>query len=202
MAKAIDSETAYQFLTGQLVKETGAFSKGVNKGLNIAQSAMRNPDAIPTLTPQNEPLTLEQLREMDRQPVWVHVIDHTVFADKEDDFDGWGMCRKSWVRIWDSKRADIVHIDYDFEDYGKEWLAYAYPSAHIDREAWEPCDLCQSCGNCEHNMGYECSREMELGKKNCEKFEPASNFCWKCGRPLTEEAWAELEKRLRGNYNG
>ena len=62
MARAIDSEVAFRFLTEQLVKETGAFSKGVNKGLNIARSAIRNPDAISTLTPQNEPLTLEQLR--------------------------------------------------------------------------------------------------------------------------------------------
>ena len=53
MARAIDSEAAYRFLSEQLVKETGAFSKGVNKGLNIARSAMRNPDAIPTLIPQN-----------------------------------------------------------------------------------------------------------------------------------------------------
>lgn len=53
MARMIDSETAYRFLTEQLVKESGAFSKGVNKGLNIARSAMRNPDAIPTLTPPN-----------------------------------------------------------------------------------------------------------------------------------------------------
>lgn len=51
MARAIDSETAYQFLTDQLVTETGAFSRGVNKGLNIARSAMRNTDAIPTLSP-------------------------------------------------------------------------------------------------------------------------------------------------------
>ena len=54
MTRAIDSEAAYRFLSEQLVKETGAFSKGVNKGLNIARSAMRNPDAIPTLTPPNE----------------------------------------------------------------------------------------------------------------------------------------------------
>ena len=59
MARAIDNEVAYRFLTDRLVEETGAFSKGVNKGLNIARSAMRNPDAIPTLTPQNEPLTCE-----------------------------------------------------------------------------------------------------------------------------------------------
>ena len=51
MERAIDGEAAYRFLSEQLVKETGAFSKGVNKGLNIARSAMWNPDAIPTLTP-------------------------------------------------------------------------------------------------------------------------------------------------------
>ena len=60
MARAIDSEVAYQFLTDQLAKETGTFSKGVNKGLNIARSAMRNPDAIPTLTPPNEWVSVEE----------------------------------------------------------------------------------------------------------------------------------------------
>ena len=60
MARAIDSEVAYRFLTEQLVKETGAFSKGVNKGLNIARSAIRNPDAIPTLTPPNEWVRVEE----------------------------------------------------------------------------------------------------------------------------------------------
>ena len=71
MARAIDSEVAYQFLTEQLVKETGAFSKGVNKGLNIARLAMQNLYAIPTLTQPNEPLTFEERREMDRKPVWL-----------------------------------------------------------------------------------------------------------------------------------
>ena len=63
MTRAIDSEAAYRFLSEQLVKETGAFSKGVNKGLNIARSAMRNPDAIPTLTPPNE--WVNRVRELD-----------------------------------------------------------------------------------------------------------------------------------------
>ena len=155
MARAIDSEVAFRFLTEQLVKEAGAFSKGVNKGLNIARSAMRNPDAIPTLTPPNEwvsvedtvpdpgervlatdgifvgesyrtsantwyrhtgfpwrdclqsivtlwmplptadkdnhvpakapnePLTLEQLREMDGEPVWVEDVKHWALIDIE-----------------------------------------------------------------------------------------------------------------------
>ena len=60
MARAIDNEAAYRFLSEQLVKETGAFSKGVNKGLNIARSAMRNPDAIPTLTPPNEWVSVDE----------------------------------------------------------------------------------------------------------------------------------------------
>ena len=81
MARAIDGEVAYRFLTEQLVKETGAFSKGVNKGLNIARSAMRNPDAIPTLTQPNEPLTLEQLQEMDGQPVWVEELNLWALVD-------------------------------------------------------------------------------------------------------------------------
>lgn len=76
---------------------------------------------------EETPLTLEQLRKMEDQPVWVHVIDHTAFKDPNDAFDSWGLCRKSWVRVWDSKRADLILINYDFEDYGKMWVAYAYP---------------------------------------------------------------------------
>lgn len=72
----------------------------------------------------NDPLTLDELREMNGDPVWIVIIDHDSFADKNDDFDGWGLCRKSWVRMWDEKRADLVRVDHQFEDYGKAWLAY------------------------------------------------------------------------------
>lgn len=148
-----------------------------------------------------EPLTIEQLRKMDGQPVWVHVIDHTVFSDKEDDFDGWGMCRKSWVRIWDNKRADLVHIDYDFEDYGKEWIAYASPTAHIDREAWTAQWV--EDGQCDHKpyrvrdaekwKKYKCSKcEYKAGRRTSQK------YCPSCGKAMTPDAWAELEKRLMG----
>ena len=164
-----------------------------------------------------EPLTLEQLRGMDGQPVWVKVIDHTVFADKEDDFDGWGMCRKSWVRIWDRKRADIVHIDYDFEDYENEWLAYAYPTAHIDREGWEkPCSVCggkttlyQHTNTTKLFMSTFCNAATLVTEcmacppyaDCCMKGISANSafkikFCPECGRPLTEESRAEWEKRM------
>lgn len=37
----------------------------------------------PTLTPPNEPLTIEQLREMDGEPVWVEDVKHWALIDIE-----------------------------------------------------------------------------------------------------------------------
>ena len=37
----------------------------------------------PTLTTPNEPLTLEQLREMDGEPVWVEDVKHWALIDIE-----------------------------------------------------------------------------------------------------------------------
>ena len=103
MARAIDSEVAYQFLTEQLVKETGAFSKGVNKGLNIARSAMRNPDAIPTLTQPNEPLTLEELRMIvEPTPVWW------------DWIQGWVLARRGMITTWNGRYHNAGSLRGDF----------------------------------------------------------------------------------------
>lgn len=93
----------------------------ISQELKICAEAKNEPKAKRT------PLTLEQLKKMSGQPVWVEVINHSVFADPEDDFDAWGMCRRSWVRVWDEKRADLISIDYDFETYEKDWLAYTCP---------------------------------------------------------------------------
>jgi len=49
VGRLIDADVAFRFFKDQKVKETGAFSKGVNKGLNIAKAAMHNPDAIPSV---------------------------------------------------------------------------------------------------------------------------------------------------------
>ena len=47
--RLIDANEPVGFLKEQRVKETGAFSKGVNKGLNIAISALRNAEITPTV---------------------------------------------------------------------------------------------------------------------------------------------------------
>ena len=43
-------------------------------------------EAIATLTPQNEPLTIEELREMDGEPVWLDVADGVwALVDADDN---------------------------------------------------------------------------------------------------------------------
>lgn len=94
------------------------------------------------------------------------------------------------------------------KDYGKTWLAYAYPPAHIDREAWEPCKLCNQFGEIDPCYKDGCFRKNApkccymcdkfLQWRKVEKKLKDAKFCPECGRPLTEEAWKELEKRVRG----
>lgn len=68
---------------------------------------------------------------------------------------------------------------------------FIYPPAHIDREAWTAEWIEENewnlpkCSKCGCN-----SKDAQYKHKN--------NFCPKCGRAMTPEAWAELEKRLRG----
>lgn len=73
------------------------------------QSAIAN---SPTIAPTpNDPLTLEELREMDGEPVWVVQIS--------------GELRPFWmlVDVEDESASSRLYCAM-FEDYGTEWLAY------------------------------------------------------------------------------
>ena len=48
MAEYIEREKLYEFLTEQLDKETGMYSKGRNNGINIARSALHNMEITPS----------------------------------------------------------------------------------------------------------------------------------------------------------
>ena len=52
----------------------------------------------------------------------------------------------------------------------------------LDRSRWEGCECCAVY---ERHNGYLQAHP-----------EHAFRFCWKCGKPLTEKAWAELERRI------
>lgn len=118
--------------------------------------------------PDDEPLTLEQLREMNGHPVWIAEAPYWGHWELSEDAEDYILDRD----------PDLYGLTYPDPD-GKGglhklgWLAYAYPPARIDRETWEPCELCEK-------------QRKVFNEK----------FCGECGRPLTEEAWAELEKRI------
>ncbi len=49
MNEYIERESFYRFLEQQTVKQTGAYSKGKNDGLNIAKSALHNLEITPAV---------------------------------------------------------------------------------------------------------------------------------------------------------
>ena len=78
----------------------------------------------------NEPLTIEQLREMDGQPVWVECLNSKKYISPPV---GWRILEKSitgHIGVWDGENC-LIELNY-----GTDWLAYTYHPAHIDREAW------------------------------------------------------------------
>src|SRR5699024_8680476 len=93
--------------------------------------------ALRSMQEAGEPLSLEQLKQMDGKPVWIV------------EFPDWGH--------WElSEDAEDYLCDRDTDLYGfmsdldgeagyheLGWLAYPYPPAHIDRSKWEPCEHCK-----------------------------------------------------------
>ena len=151
--------------------------------LELALTALRSmPEA-------GEPLSLEQLKAMHGQWVWI------VSPDADMTVSAWAYVGENQVfTYWEYKPDKLVgRVVYNICDYG-DWLAYSYPPAHIDRSEWKPCVDCRiKCRTCVVRGKEKCAR--------CEKYSeyvPENNFCSNCGRPLTEAAWAELERRVRG----
>lgn len=121
-----------------------------------------------------EPLTLGKLREMGGQPYW-HV----------------GLQDDSPEPHWKILDLFVAKHPEDY-GYGKRWLAYAYPPAHINMEAWSGCVCTASDKSCCTCVSLRC--QFCIGESEYKQ----GRYCSACGRPLTEEALAALEKRLRG----
>lgn len=155
--------------------------------IDVALDALKMPE-------KREPMTIEQLRKMDGQPVWIVEWPEWGHWELSEDAEDYIIDRR---KEFYGLKQNATEGKYGLHKRG--WLAYAYPPAHIDREAWKPCELCISCENCKNsNVGEFCNpcfRCLQSDKKD--GFSPVG-FCRECGQPLTEEAWAELEKRLRG----
>ena len=70
------------------------FESGFNRGLNQALWIITH---APTLTPPNEPLTIEQLRQMDGEPVWVEEVEHWALIDIEKSGQWTGIPFAVWA---------------------------------------------------------------------------------------------------------
>ena len=164
--------------------------------------------AIAALSQPNESLTLEQLREMDGEPVWIQNIE-------EPDKSQWRLCH--WDRGKYLVLQGISVKGYLLEEYGESWLAYAYPPAHIDREAWEkPCNMCGGKTTLYQHTNTTKLFMNTFGKAatlvtECNACPPYADCCMKgismnsafrisycpeCGRPLTDEAVDMVMERL------
>lgn len=68
-------------------------------------------------------------------------------------------------------------------------------TAKLGKNKWEGCEWC-------HNEAFFDNEDMELELQHPLEDEPRMvypNYCPMCGRPLTEEALSELERRIGGS---
>ena len=106
-------------------------SHGMYPSVFPVEYAIEIVEKMPTLTPQNEPLTLDKLRKMDGEPVYV------VPVNEFSELGKW--CVLSVDNSDDYSCALVPGIDcwaWRFEAYGETWFAYRRPpeGACIDKE--------------------------------------------------------------------
>ena len=78
-----------------------------------------------TLTPPNEPLTIEQLREMDGEPVWCKWL---IPEDRAIEQGKWFIVISGDKAGLEIKRPAEYGCHFcKIDDYGKTWLAYRRP---------------------------------------------------------------------------
>lgn len=181
------------------------------------------PDVKQEYEKLGEPLSLEALRGMKNEPVYLRVFDKNLES-------GWHIVKtvtqgKIIFSGWNKAYVPV-------EGLGKDYNLYRYPPLETDLKQdcndvatdtdvgstlkeWEPCEFCRDwhlekvnvkpCGN--GDMGVY----AEVGKVNndektgivifCDNLAAGYvefDFCPFCGKPQTEEARTMLEKRLRG----
>lgn len=84
------------------------------KALDMAISALRAQQEVESklkVVESNEPLTLDELRKMDGEPVWVQ-------SPGIPEYGRWAIVEGA------GENCLFLHDDFTCHDYGKSWLAY------------------------------------------------------------------------------
>lgn len=174
------NKEAIKHITTWLYAAPGLPPMQVVQALELAVNALRaggKDKDVPTM-PAGQPLTLEQLRGMEGQKAIIYRMKSTEPLEP------------GTVKMNGDVLGDNGTLAYH-ELYLLTWVAFSFPPARIDREAWT-----SEWINSIPALG---AGDLETRCKSCGNlvlFE--TDFCPYCGKAMTEEAWAELEKRVMG----
>ena len=86
------------------------------------RSALRQEEHFRDLTKKVEPLTLDELRKMDGEPVWVQ-------SPGVPEYGRWAIVEGV------GENCLFLHDDFTCHDYGKTWLAYRQKPEEDDHDA-------------------------------------------------------------------
>ena len=114
------NEEAIKHITTWLYAAPDLPPMQVVQALELAVTALRaggKDKDVPTM-PAEQPLTLEQLREMDGEPVWIANPDALGYGR-------WGIV--DGVYQAEDDQVLMLRGDYSCHYYGKTWLAYRRP---------------------------------------------------------------------------
>ena len=75
-------------------------------------------EAIRRAQQPNEPLTLEQLRQMSGEPVWCQSLPAGTYGSR------WSICYGEDLEKYPTPQIAMSLGEYEESDYGKTWLAY------------------------------------------------------------------------------
>ena len=100
------------------------------------------------------------------------------------------MTREEAVRFAEHA-ANMTDIPEVKEFYRLSAAALRPVSREQVEKVWRGCNECTSCKLCIWNETKKCN-----GCKNMYSFKPLSDFCPRCGKPLTDEAVEMVMERL------
>lgn len=103
------------------------------------------------------------------------------------------MSREDAIKHLNSYIGNDCYTDFHQEVCKMAVAALRAQPAKLDRSRWEGCEWCE-------NTGAVIIEQHHAFRSKRKRGSAVAIYCPSCGKPLTEDAWAELERRIRG-YN-